>query len=204
MSLANYTALQASIASWMNRTDLTAVIPDFVTITESKIARDLRLRNQLASTTLAVVGSVREVALPTGWLEFESVSIAGTPDSYCQYVTSEFLDSRFPNGSYAGKPGYFTVQGTNIVFGPFPDAAYTANASYYAAFAALSTANANWLLTNAPNVYLYGCLREGAFFTKDSAGAAQWDGLYKQEVKTLQDADDKANHSGSAMRVRNA
>lgn len=204
MALANYTDLQASVASWMNRTDLAAVIPDFVAITESKIARDLRLRNQLTQTTLAVVASVREAALPTGWLEFDTVSIAGTPDSLCQYMTSEYLDAKFPDGSYAGKPAFFTIQGTSIVFGPLPDAAYTANASYYAAFGALATNSANWLLTNAPNVYLYGCLREGAFFTKDAAGAAQWDGLYKQEVKNLQDADDKANHSGSAPRVRTA
>lgn len=202
MALANYTDLLASVASWMNRTDLTTVIPDFVTIAESKIARDLRLRNQLTSGTLAVVASVREVTLPTGWLEFETISINGTPDSLCQFVASEYLDAWYPDGSYAGKPAYYTVQGTTVVFGPFPDAAYTANVSYYAAFGALATSTTNWLLTNAPNVYLYACLREAAFFTKDAPGAAQWDGLYKQEVKNLQDANDMATHSGSALRVR--
>ena len=44
MALANYADLTASVANWLNRTDLTAIIPDFVAMAESDISRDLRLR----------------------------------------------------------------------------------------------------------------------------------------------------------------
>src|ERR1700744_4538937 len=95
-----YTGLQASIASWMNRTDLAAVIPDFVTVVESRIARDLRLRNQIITTTLSATAGVESVALPADWLEFEnlSVTLTGTPATNLQYLTIEQMDAKYPNG----------------------------------------------------------------------------------------------------------
>ena len=204
MALTNYSDLVASVASWMNRTDLASVIPDFVTIAESKIARDLRLRTQLTSGTLTTSTTTRAVALPTGWLEFESVTIDGTPDTLCTFRTTEYLDLVFPESGSSGKPIAYSIEGTNILFGPTPASAYTVNIDYYARFGALASSSTNWLLTNHPNVYLYACLREGAFFTKDQAGAQQWDALYKQEVKTLQASDDDQMHSGSALAVRTA
>lgn len=197
-----YTGLLASIASWINRTDLTTTIPDFVSIAESRIARELRLRTQLTTGTLTTSTTTRAVALPSDWLEFENVSIAGTPETPCQYVNIEHMDVKYPENGYGGRPFVYTIEGPNMLFGPTPDSAYTVNVMYYARFPALATNGANWLLTNHPNIYLYACLREGAFFTKNKEEAVQWDGLFKQEVKTLQDADDEATHSGTALRVK--
>ena len=42
MALSNYTELKASIADFLNRDDLTSVIPDFITLAESQINRDIR------------------------------------------------------------------------------------------------------------------------------------------------------------------
>lgn len=202
MALATYADLLASVATWMNRTDLTSVIPDFVTIAESKIARDLRLRKQITSTTLSTSTSTRAVALPTDWLEFENVSVAGTPETPCQYVNIEHMDVKYPEGGSSGRPYVFTIEADNLLMGPTPDAVYTLNVLYYARFGALATNSTNWLMTNHPNIYLYACLREGAFYRKDPKEAMQWDGLYKQEVDHLQDVDERSAHSGSALRVK--
>jgi hypothetical protein len=197
-----YTGLLASVASWMNRTDLTATIPDFVSIAESRIARELRLRKQITYATITASVSTRSAALPTDWLELENISVSGSPDSPLQYVTIEHMDVKYPEGGGSGKPFVYTVEGDNVILGPTPDSAYNIDIIYYARFPSAITTGTNWLLTNHPNIYLYACLREGAFFTKDAPGAVQWDGLFKQEVKTLQDQDDEATHSGSALRVK--
>ena len=42
MALNTFTALKASIADYLNRDDLTAVIPDFITLAESQINREVR------------------------------------------------------------------------------------------------------------------------------------------------------------------
>lgn len=202
MALASYTDLLASVATWMNRTDLTAVIPDFVTIVESKLSRDLRLRKQVTSTTLSTLTTTRAVALPTDWLEFENVSIAGSPETACQYVTIEHMDAKYPESGSSARPFVYTIEADNILFGPTPDAVYTVNVLYYARFPGLAANSTNWLLTNHPNLYLYACLREGSFFIKDEEAAVRWDSLYKQEVANLQAADDRSTHSGTMLRVK--
>jgi len=39
MALSNYTELKASVADYLNRSDLTAAIPDFISLTEAKLKR---------------------------------------------------------------------------------------------------------------------------------------------------------------------
>lgn len=202
MSLASYTDLLASVASWMNRTDLNSVIPDFVTIAESRIARDLRLRNQITSGTLTTSTTTRAVALPSGFLEFASLNIDGTPATVLQYVTTEHLDAKYPEDGYSAKPFVYSIEGTNVLFGPLPDAAYTVNVEYYARFDALASSSTNWLLTNHPNVYLSACLAQGCLFTMNQEGAAQWNAVYRSEVAELQRDDERGSHSGSVLRVK--
>ena len=42
MSITTYAELKTAIASWLNRDDLTSVIPDFIALTEAALNRDLR------------------------------------------------------------------------------------------------------------------------------------------------------------------
>ena len=202
MALSNYTDLLASVASWMNRTDLTAVIPDFVTIAESRIARDLRIRKQLTQSTLTTSTTTRAVTLPDGFLEFSSLTIDGTPDTILQAVTTEHLNANYPESGYSGKPIVFATEGDSVLFGPTPDAAYTANIEYFARFPALATNATNWLMTNHPKVYLAACMAEASTFTFDKQGAADWNSIYKGEVAEVQKDDDAAVHSGSELRVK--
>lgn len=202
MALATYSDLNASIANWLNRTDLTAIIPDFVAMAESDISRDLRLRKQIVTSTLTTVGGTRGVLLPTDWLEFENVSVLTSPERQLTYAPVEHLDSVYPNNGGSGTPSLYTIEGDSILFGPTPDGVYTVSILYYARFATLATASVNWLLTNHPQVYLYGALKQACMFLKDSTRAAEYHGLYKTLTDGLQLQDDDAQHSGSSLRVR--
>ena len=51
MALSTYAELKTSVADWLNRSDLTAAIADFVTLAESQIERVLRNRNMLTRGT---------------------------------------------------------------------------------------------------------------------------------------------------------
>ena len=53
MALATYTELKSSIANYLNRSDLTSTIPDFISLTEGKLNRDLLIRSNVvrADTT---------------------------------------------------------------------------------------------------------------------------------------------------------
>lgn len=203
MALATYTDLLASVASWMDRTDLTAVVPDFVTLAEARIARDLRIRKQIRTATLTTTAGVQGVTIPSDYLEIENITLTSTsPPASLAVVTPEILDRKFPLSYQTGQPQVYALLGDSINFGPTPDAAYSVSVDYYARLAALSVTPTNWLLTNHPMVYLAGALCEGWLYLQDADKVALWDQRYRSEVKQLQETDDSSLRSGSEMRVR--
>lgn len=202
MALGTYTELQTSIADWLHRGDLTAIIPDFVALAESRISRDLRLRAQLTNTTLSTVADTQAVALPSDFLEIENISCtSGGMDRTMEFVTLERLNLSYPDGSGNSVPRVYSVAGTSLLMGPVPDAVYSLPLKYYGKFAALSVTPTNWLLTNHPGIYLFGALAESGDYTQ-SDQIAKWESKYSALVKALQDADDEAKFSGAALRVR--
>ncbi len=44
MALSTFSDLKTAVANYLNRDDLTNVIPDFITLTENRINRELRAR----------------------------------------------------------------------------------------------------------------------------------------------------------------
>lgn len=199
-----YTGLQASIASWLHRSDMTAIIPDLVILAEARIARDLRLRRQITNTMLSTIAATQAVALPSDFLELENLSVvSGGVNRQLNYINIEGMNIKYPDGSYSGVPVVYGFEGNNILLGPTPDAIYSLDAYYYARFAALAVTPANWLLTNHPNIYLYGALAEAGDWTQDDKNIAKWESKYQSGIKDLQDADDNSMFSGAALRVRN-
>lgn len=203
MSLSTYAGLKSSIATWLNRTDLTANIPDFIALAEARISRDLRLRSQVTSATITTTAGTQAASLPTGWLEFENVTVVATPNIQLNYVNIQHLDTRFPENDYTGVPVVYSIEGQQILFGPTPDSAYSVNVLYYKRLDSLSAdADTNWLLTYHPNIYLFAALSEAAPFLKDDDRVIMWETKYKNDCESLQRADTSGQFSGSALRVR--
>ena len=202
MALANYADLQASVANWLKRADLTANIPDLITLCEARIARDLRIRSQVAFTTLSVNANTQTVALPTDWLQMDNLSIQSSPNVNLKFVNLEVLDTNFPSNGTSGIPNYYCIEGNNILLGPVPDKNYTLDVYYYQRMN-LANSGTNWLMTNHPNIYLFGTLAEAAPFIMNDERVALWEGKYQGGVQALQNADDKSQFSGSSIRVRN-
>jgi CBS-domain-containing membrane protein len=65
MSLTNYTDLQTTIASYLARSDLTAMIPDFIRLAETRLRRELRIRQMLKVVTTTAVAGDSTVELPS-------------------------------------------------------------------------------------------------------------------------------------------
>jgi hypothetical protein len=77
------------------------------------------------------------------------------------------------------------VSGTNFLLKDDPGSA-TATLKYFKKFDSPSATNpTNWLLTNAPGIYLNGCLREAAVFTGDLDAAKAYDALYAGAVSAM-------------------
>lgn len=171
MAISTYANLQTSIATWLERADLGAVIPDFITLFEAHANRELRTRQMENSTSLTTVSG--SAALPSDYLNWRSVTWAGNTSSELEYVTPTYLRARYPSTD-SGVPTIFTIEGSNFVALPVDDSTgFTFR--YYQKIPVLSDANTtNWLLTAHPDVYLFGSLVEAHAYIPDAEKALLW------------------------------
>ncbi|WP_393922898.1 hypothetical protein [Pseudomonas fluorescens] len=199
MSITNYAELQVSVASWLNRGDLSANIPDFITLAETQLNTDLKTRAMEAKTTLATVAGVNTVALPTDMLEMRRLQVVGTYNQPLSYRSPDEMSIDFAANTSA-QPVVFTVIGGNIELAPIPDGVYSLELTYQQRIPALSGTNAtNWLLTNWPNAYLFASLLAATPFIMNDARIATWAQLYSQAIDGINGVD---WYSGSTMKVR--
>ena len=155
MALANYTDLQAAIADWLDRTDLTARIPDFVRMVEAEVQTQLDDPAQYTSAPLTLVAG--NAALPADFGAL--ISIADSTIGRIEQVSaSQFADFQ----SSSGFPRVFAV--TANQFSVLPAGPGTVTVLYRKGIPALASNATNWLLTRMPNLYLYGSLMHAEFF----------------------------------------
>jgi hypothetical protein len=57
----------------------------------------------------------------------------------------------------------------------------------------------NWLLTEAPDVYLYGALVHTAPYLKDDARIAIWESFFAQGIDNLNISSSDAKYGGSGL-----
>tara|TARA_R100001510_G_scaffold686_1_gene510 strand:- start:874 stop:1080 length:207 start_codon:yes stop_codon:yes gene_type:complete len=68
MAFDTFSNLKTAIANYLNRDDLTAFIGDFITLTESRLNRELRVREMISSdTSTTTVSGTQSYSLPTGF-----------------------------------------------------------------------------------------------------------------------------------------
>jgi len=207
MTIQTYQDLQASVAQWLNRTDLAAVIPDFITIAESRMAMVLRTRQMVKPVTLTQLAGTASVALPTDWLEWDALYMSGN-DEALEYVTYRQWSDDLDTNNYSTNIATYTMDGSLLyTVGAIPTGqpTVTLNATYYARMVPVATASTSsdlWLLTSHPETYLYGALVSGWQYLLDEQRAAANGGLFDAAVQTLNAKNAKALHSGSMWRQR--
>lgn len=201
MALTTYTELKASVADWINRDDLTAVIVDFISLAEAQIERTLRTTQMIVRATASIDGEYS--AVPADFLETRTVKLNTNPIQPLQFETVDSLDSLRIQYIAPGRPQYFGIVGTQIRVVPVPDTTYTAELIYYGKLTKLSSTNAtNWLLTSSPDIYLYGALLQGAPYLQNDERIQTWATLYERGLNDLKIADDRGSTSGGALLAR--
>ena len=203
MAIGTYAQLQTAVANWLDRSDLTDRIQEFIDLAEARINRNLRIRAMETVATGTLTAGTREYNLPTGYIQAKEFHLTTDPLTPMSYITPELM-TRIWAGSTQGKPRAFTFIGDKFRLGPNPDAAYTRSMVYYKKFDALSdSATTNWVITNAPDLYLYASLLEAEPFIMNDERIPIWAAAYKQAIDDIQLQDNKDRHSGSELRVMN-
>jgi hypothetical protein len=199
MALTSYTGLLASLAGWLMRDDLTAVLPDFVALAEANMNRRLRLRTMMKRTTTPMDEAYE--LLPPDFLEMWRLTLDGTE---LRYVSTALLAGYAE--SYRGSvPLYYSIVGENLQVAPAPAVSGSSllELVYYAKPPALSQANqTNRILEVSPDIYLYGSLVASAPYLGDDARLQTWGTLYGAAIDAEMAADEAASVGASPLVIR--
>lgn len=199
MDLSTYSGLKAAVADYLNRDDLTSVVPGFIALAESKFNRKLRMRQMVKRATATI--DTQFFAYPADWLEARDFILSTNPITQMEFVTEDQGNAlRATTAIASGKPRYYTIIGSQIEVIPTPDTSYSGVLSYYAKIPALSDSNtSNWLLAYAPDLYLYGALLEASPYLKDDERLAVWGQLYESSKADIELADQRASVSSTPV-----
>lgn len=201
-SIVDYASLQTALTSWALRSDLTALYPDFISQGEAKINRRLRVRGMETPLSMATVGGIATVSLPTRYLQMRSIYVDTDPKVKLGPVTLEQGIALRPT-SGTGKPKFFATEGDNIRLFPTPDAAYTLSGTYYASFPGLSTTTTtNGLILQAPDLYLAAAMYELSKYVRDNDRMSFWAAQREDGFKDIEDQDARDRFSGGVLQIR--
>lgn len=180
------TGLRASIADFLNRADLTAVIPDFIALAEAQINRRLRVRRMVGTSTASISAEFEEV--PSDFAGVLTLTLSDGTE--LDFLTPDGLaQQKFEWNSPSDKPRYYTVVGNQFQFLPAPATPYTASLAYYQRLLPLASNATNWLLTDSPDAYLYGALTQAAPYLKDDSRLQVWGTLFTTALGDIVTAD---------------
>lgn len=198
-TITNYTTLQSTIADYLNRADLTAQIPTFIQLAEADFNTRLRTREMIVRAEAQ--SSNEFVQLPADWLEAINLHIVDGAQPL-RFVTLDEADYINKQQIFTNVAAYSLMNGA-IELIPAPGADIDIEMIYYGKITPLSAqVSTNWLLTKAPDVYLYGSLLHAQPFLMDDQRMPVFAALYNARVEALNEESMKSTHSGSPLVAR--
>lgn len=191
--------LKSNIADWLNRTDLTSVIPTFITLAEARLNRQLRTANQYTRATVS--SSDQYLSMPDDFLEMRHIRMTSPKErdlvEIAAHNINEYTDTNFLASLADAYPRYF-VYGQSLRIIPTPAESITYELLYYAKVPALSTSNtSNWVSTSHPDALLYYSLLQAAPYLGEDERIAIWSQQAERAVAEIQASDDRRRVKGS-------
>lgn len=188
----NWGELQAAVAAYTHRSDITALMPTFLELAEQRIYYGEENSPKVRCAAMRQSATLANGARPVGFLEAIKVAEAGSPEKFLEYRPLE----RMPHDVRA-----YTWDGDTLVLSQ--DQGFPVDLKYYAKLTTpVADSDSNWLLDNTPAIYLASMLVEVHRWAKDDATAAREATNYASAVNALTSQEKAAAMSGSSLRTK--
>jgi hypothetical protein len=206
MALTTRSDLLTAVANWLDRDDLEDRIPEFIALAEATIRRRLRSRFDVARSTLTLPSGEVATSLPDACRSLISIAYDDEGTGYAPDIRVASLERveqhRVAYGA-TGVPKFVAIVDRELVFSPTADADYTVIIAYEALLQPLTVDNpTNDLLTEAPDVYLYGTLAETAAYLADDSRLPLWTGRLEKALLELEVEKEYAEFSANTLTIR--
>jgi hypothetical protein len=208
MALDTLSALKASALAWIDHTNVpgaTAIVDDCVALCEARVNKNPNLRLSTMETEVALTLADGKVALPSDFLAMKRVVAGygpgggfttgfdagfdiGSASDPVQIATLRLLTYAEPGWYDQAYPligsdvtcNFYTIVGTTL----HTKASADIGIVYYAKVPPLATTDPNWLLSKAPDVYLYGTIME-LLNALEGDATQKYGGLFNSAVEAL-------------------
>lgn len=170
MALGTYAELTTAIGTWEERTFSATETDQFIALTEAKANRKLRQDFRRRSSATINTDASGVGTLPTGFVGMTSLVRDVLGSEPLKQVSWDALISRNPY-EVSDDASVYAINGTTLMVAPVTDDDFIAKFS--ATLSGLTSLNTtNWLLTLAPDFYLFGCQAAASAYLKDYTAAA--------------------------------
>lgn len=204
MALTTYAELQAAIADWLNRTDMTDVIADdLIPLAEAELKR--RLRRATERTTIYI--SAGNMNGPSDMAEPIALKLSSSSpyqDLPLRLCTPEMLwERRARAGGATGRPTDYAYFDGQLQFAPEPDQSYDGHLLYYQQLTPLSDSNTtNAVLTEAPDAYLYGALLQATAYLDHDERIPVWQAKFDAAITQLNEMRERESYGAGPKEAR--
>ena len=201
MAITTYSELKTAVANSLARTDLTSNIPDFISLAEARLSRELETRDQEKRATATLTADDEFISLPTDLREVRSVKLNTSPNTVLEYMSPTSLDNTYTGGT--GKPVAYSIVGSEMKLRPIPDSGYTAEIIYIGSLTALSDSNTtNVMLTRHPDAYLTGALVEAYLYLMDDQRAQLYDQKFSRIIEEIRKDEQRAHYGTGTLHIQ--
>jgi len=175
--ITNYSELVAAVGDWLDRDDLAARSGTFIQLVESRLNRLLDDPNM--EVTLSATAAGDATPLPA---DFGSMVSISTGHGVLEAMGS-VESAGYP--SLSGDPRAYAIVNNALVFAP-RNASTPYTLVYRRRIPSLTdAAPVNWLLSLAPDIYLYGALLQAEAFLSEDSRIDLWKAAFDEAVSEL-------------------
>lgn len=197
MAINTYALLQAAVANWVERTDLTLRIPEFITLAEARINRRLQRSNLETDVPMVGVAGSRFIPLSAS---FDTAVQLWLNEAAGRSRLIAVSAAQMETSTTPGRPSYWAIDGNNLAFERPLDQAYPFELRQTAMLALSDTFPTNSILTQWPDLYLNGALAEAAPFMLDDERLKMFEPKFQVSLEEV-GRHESRNRARSTLRV---
>lgn len=203
--ITDYTTLSDAVATYLNRSDLTTEVPNFIRDAELLIYNDARHRGVETEFTANTSSGVLALSGLTNFREFKWLRTSASGGQLLEPVPIDQLYRMYPERTGQTQlPRVYARDGANIIFGPAGSGTFALDGVYYSLLAPLSASNTtNWYTANAPSMLLFGSLLQAQPFLIGDPRIPVWATFFKGARDSIQETARRENkgHTPRAVKV---
>lgn len=209
-TITNYATLSTAITDFTHRSDLASFVDYFIQGAQEDIHKDIFDKNEgnaikamEAAFTPAAIDGSGHFAVPSDYLSLKNMEVTVGQNLFeLTEKGIQWIYGNYPKRAPDGIPAYVAREGSNFIFGPYPDSAYTIQGYYYQLAPLLSgSQTTNWIVLKAPMLLLAACMRRAKQYLQHLDVVAYWQGEYDKGIDTLVNEDKAERWNASTLQV---